>query len=131
MFSRRILAVAPLLGVATALLSRIEVVHSQAEQNIYDYIVVGGGVTGLVVANRLTEDRNSKLISDFLISNTVFSPISMSRLICERLPITDIWLYRDRPRHRRQPRRQQPKHSLAVCRQLRAEHQSPLARVNF
>lgn len=26
----------------------------------YDYIVAGGGLTGLVVANRLTEDSNSK-----------------------------------------------------------------------
>ena len=25
----------------------------------YDYVVVGGGVSGLVVANRLTEDSNS------------------------------------------------------------------------
>jgi hypothetical protein len=66
MFARRILAVAPLLGVVTALLSRVEVVQSQAGQNIYDYIVVGGGITGLVVANRLTEDRKSKLISGFL-----------------------------------------------------------------
>ena len=24
----------------------------------YDYVIVGGGVTGLVVANRLTEDKN-------------------------------------------------------------------------
>jgi hypothetical protein len=28
-------------------------------QSHYDYIVVGGGVSGLVVANRLTEDANS------------------------------------------------------------------------
>lgn len=27
----------------------------------YDYIVVGGGISGLVVANRLTEDPNGKV----------------------------------------------------------------------
>lgn len=27
----------------------------------YDYIIAGGGLTGLVVANRLTEDRKSEL----------------------------------------------------------------------
>jgi ribulose 1,5-bisphosphate synthetase/thiazole synthase len=26
----------------------------------YDYVIVGGGVTGLVVANRLTEDKRGK-----------------------------------------------------------------------
>jgi len=25
----------------------------------YDYVIVGGGVTGLIVANRLTEDKRS------------------------------------------------------------------------
>ncbi|KAH7083925.1 hypothetical protein FB567DRAFT_581397 [Paraphoma chrysanthemicola] len=29
---------------------------SQNDTNTYDYVIVGGGVTGLVVANRLTED---------------------------------------------------------------------------
>jgi ribulose 1,5-bisphosphate synthetase/thiazole synthase len=27
----------------------------------YDYVIVGGGVSGLVVANRLTEDNKSTL----------------------------------------------------------------------
>jgi len=43
----RNLAVVALLGLSAA-------------QETYDYVIVGGGVTGLVVANRLTEDKNSE-----------------------------------------------------------------------
>lgn len=32
------------------------------QNNTYDYVVVGGGITGLVVANRLTEDPHSKYL---------------------------------------------------------------------
>ena len=30
--------------------------------NVFDYIVVGGGTTGLVVANRLTENANTSVL---------------------------------------------------------------------
>jgi ribulose 1,5-bisphosphate synthetase/thiazole synthase len=33
--------------------------HPSAQE--YDYVIVGGGVSGLVVANRLTEDKKSTL----------------------------------------------------------------------
>jgi succinate dehydrogenase/fumarate reductase flavoprotein subunit len=47
MLSPRNLAVAALLGLSSA-------------QDTYDYVIIGGGVSGLVVANRLTEDKKSK-----------------------------------------------------------------------
>jgi succinate dehydrogenase/fumarate reductase flavoprotein subunit len=49
MFSPRHLAVIALLGLSAA-------------QDTYDYVIVGGGITGLVVANRLTEDKKSRPI---------------------------------------------------------------------
>lgn len=33
-----------------------------AAKGSYDYIIAGGGLTGLVVANRLTEDPKSELL---------------------------------------------------------------------
>jgi len=37
-----------------------ESVFGAAVEREYDYVIVGGGVTGLIVANRLTEDERSE-----------------------------------------------------------------------
>jgi NADH dehydrogenase FAD-containing subunit len=55
------LGVAALLGTANALPNNVEKMQTQSVENTWDYVIVGGGVTGLVVANRLTEDKKSKL----------------------------------------------------------------------
>jgi NADH dehydrogenase FAD-containing subunit len=58
---RSFVAVAQLLGLAAALPSG-ELVEKRASDT-YDYVIVGGGVTGLIVANRLTENKKSKSVS--------------------------------------------------------------------
>ncbi|KAF2752119.1 GMC oxidoreductase [Sporormia fimetaria CBS 119925] len=49
-----------LLGLAAALPQDAVVGGDSAET--YDYVIVGGGVTGLVVANRLTENTRNKVL---------------------------------------------------------------------
>lgn len=49
-----------LLGLTAGLPSSASSVESRAEAKTYDYVIVGGGVTGLIVANRLTEDKRSE-----------------------------------------------------------------------
>jgi hypothetical protein len=56
--------------------------------SVFDYVVVGGGTSGLVVANRLTEDRESE-----------FSP-SGSYFLGLRKGLTLCALHSDCPRDR-------------------------------
>ena len=51
----------PLSLLATSVAARPDLKH-RADDNEYDYIVVGGGTSGLVVANRLSEDDNVSVL---------------------------------------------------------------------
>lgn len=46
---------------ALSLVLRVVSTNSNSEvEESYDYVIIGGGTSGLVVANRLTEDPDSR-----------------------------------------------------------------------
>jgi ribulose 1,5-bisphosphate synthetase/thiazole synthase len=60
--SARYTSLAGLVGFLStaAAAAAVDVRQTYAETTVYDYIVVGGGLSGLVVANRLTENANGE-----------------------------------------------------------------------
>ncbi|KAF2627375.1 GMC oxidoreductase [Macroventuria anomochaeta] len=51
-----------LLGMSAALRNNTPVENETRVSDTYDYVIVGGGVTGLIVANRLTEDKKKSVL---------------------------------------------------------------------
>ncbi|CAN9262534.1 unnamed protein product [Alternaria alternata] len=62
MLSTTTLAVAAILGITSALPNSAGQTQANASNDTWDYVIVGGGVTGLVVANRLTEDKKKSVL---------------------------------------------------------------------
>lgn len=50
------------LAVCTAVLGVSSAAAVEKRDDAYDYVIVGGGITGLIVANRLTEEKKNKVL---------------------------------------------------------------------
>lgn len=75
-------ALVPAVNCYPKLAARTTVVSSPSElKTEYDYVIIGGGTSGLTVANRLTENEKSESgRSTFLIVQRLLIPLSVNSL---------------------------------------------------
>ena len=79
----------PSLPVGAVLLER-----ASRMRPVYDYVVVGGGTSGLVVANRLTEDPKSTCVRPSLVGSFASLIVIhwLTRRVSSQRPCRRVWL---------------------------------------
>ncbi|KAF2107378.1 choline dehydrogenase-like protein [Lophiotrema nucula] len=91
-----LVAAAQLLSLASFAIAlpngpiRRDAAFAAAKDQSYDYVIVGGGLTGLVVANRLSEDKSTSVL---VIENGYIDdkPITSIPYMASMLNVADMW----------------------------------------
>ena len=67
-----------------AIVASLEVRSDDIRSNAYDYVIVGGGTSGLVVANRLSEDSSGEHVVSYISHEDISSRLLVAVLVAER-----------------------------------------------